>query len=85
MQRKLQFIAKKFDNVLIRLCEAAICYMAISLLHFTSFFQGEDNSMETGENHYESGHVESFSYNDGELVVGLVHTSHREHNKRSNS
>ena len=35
--------------------------MAISLLHFTTFFQGEDKSIERGENHYESGHVESFS------------------------
>ena len=25
--------------------------MAISLLHFTAFFQGEDNSIERGENH----------------------------------
>ena len=36
--------------------------MAISLLHFTTFFQGEDKSIERGENHYKSGHVESFSY-----------------------
>ena len=34
------------------------------------FFQGE--SIERGENHYKSGHVESFSYADGE-IVGLVH------------
>ena len=51
--------------------------MAISLLHFTAFFQGEDNSIERGENHYKSGHVESFSYADGE-IVGLVHASRRE-------
>ena len=51
--------------------------MAISLLHFTAFFQGEDNSIERGKNHYKSGHVESFSYADEE-IVGLVHTSHRE-------
>ena len=31
--------------------------MAISLLHFTDFFQGEDTSIERGENHYKSGHV----------------------------
>ena len=40
--------------------------MAISMLHLTDFFQGEDNSLERGENHYKSGHVESFSYVDGE-------------------
>ena len=26
--------------------------MGISLLHFTTFFQGEDNRIERGENHY---------------------------------
>ena len=52
--------------------------MAISLLHFTAFFQWEDKSIERGENHYKSGHVESFSYADGE-IVGLVHASRREH------
>ena len=31
--------------------------LAISLLHFTAFFQREDNSIERGENHYKSGHV----------------------------
>ena len=51
--------------------------MAISLLHFTAFFQGEDNSIDRDENHYKSGHVESFNYADGENV-GLVHASRRE-------
>ena len=41
------------------------------------FFQGEDKSIERGENHYKSGYVESFSYADGE-IVGLVHASRRE-------
>ena len=50
--------------------------MAISLLHFTAFFQGEDKSIERGENHYKSGHVESFSYADGE-IVGDSESSHR--------
>ena len=31
--------------------------MAISLLHFTALLQGEDNSINRGENHYKSGHV----------------------------
>ena len=43
--------------------------VAISLLH--PFFQGEDKSIERGENHYTLRHVESFSYADGE-IVGLV-------------
>ena len=46
------------------------------------FFQGEDKSIGRGENHYKSGHVESFSYADGE-IVGLVHaasvTAHTRH------
>ena len=45
--------------------------MAISApLH--RFFQGEDKSIERDENHYESGHVESFSYADGEIVGFVV-------------
>ena len=51
--------------------------MAISLIHFTAFSQGEDKSIERGENHYKSGHVESYSYADGG-IVGLVHASRRE-------
>ena len=50
--------------------------VAISLLHFTAFFQREDNGI-GGENHYKSGHVESFSCADGE-IVGLIHASRRE-------
>ena len=41
------------------------------------FFQGEDKSIERGENHYKSGHVQSFSYADGK-IVGLLHASRRE-------
>ena len=41
------------------------------------FCQGEDKSIKRGENHYKYGHVESFSYVDGE-IVGLVHASRRE-------
>ena len=47
-------------------------YMAISLLYFTAFFQGEDNSIERDENNYKSGHVESFSYADGEMPIMSV-------------
>ena len=51
--------------------------MAIPLLHFTGFFQGENKSLERGQNHYKLGHVESFSYANGEMI-GLVHASRRE-------
>ena len=51
--------------------------MKISLLHFTALFQGADKSIERRENHYKLGHVENFSYADGE-IVGLAHASRRE-------
>ncbi|KAG5277758.1 hypothetical protein AALO_G00091050 [Alosa alosa] len=51
--------------------------MAISLLHFTTFFQGQEKSIDWGENHYKSGHVERFSYANGE-IVGVVHASRRD-------
>ena len=38
------------------------------------FLQGEDKSIERGENHYTLRHVESFSYADGE-IVGLVQST----------
>ena len=41
------------------------------------FFQGEDKSIERGENHYKSGHVQSFSYAEGK-IVGLLDASRRE-------
>ena len=41
------------------------------------FCQGEDKSIKRGENHYKLGHVQSFSYADGE-IVGLVQVSRRE-------
>ena len=50
---------------------------AISLLHFTAFFQGEDKTLERGEHHYKSGHVEGFSHADGEMVR-FFHASRRE-------
>lgn len=46
--------------------------MTISLLHFTAFFQGQDKSLERDGNHFKSGHGESFSCADREMV-GLVH------------
>jgi hypothetical protein len=75
MQRKLKFFAKQLDKVrfCVRpLCELQLFAALgandirhhhsgtdISLLHFTAFFQGEDKSIERGENHSPlSGHVE---------------------------
>ncbi|KAL7375861.1 hypothetical protein ABVT39_025504 [Epinephelus coioides] len=57
--------------------------MAVSLVHFTTFFQGEEKSLKRGENHYKSGHVESFSNASGEMV-GVVHVS-RQGRRRSSS
>jgi len=51
--------------------------VAVSLVHLTTFFQGEDKSLKHGENQYRSGHVEGFSYASGEMV-GVVHASRRE-------
>ena len=66
MQRKQNNFTKKFDDVLQPLVALDANYirhqlsgtdMAVSLLHFTAFFQWEDNSIERGENHYKLGHV----------------------------
>ena len=51
--------------------------MAISLLLSPLYFHGEEKSIERGENHYKSGHVQSFIYADGK-IVGLLHASRRE-------
>ena len=40
------------------------------------FFQGEDKSIQRGDNHYKFGHVESYSHAGGE-IGGLVHASYR--------
>ena len=58
--------------------------LSAPLHRFTAFFQGEDKSIERGENHYKSGHVESFSYADGE-IVGDSESSHRTGIERKNS
>ena len=41
---------------------------------FFSFFEEEMKSVKKGENHYQSGHVESFVSSSG-VMRGLVHTS----------
>ena len=50
---------------------------AISITALTSFFSGEPKSIERGENHYNSDHIESFQYSNG-IIRELVHASMKE-------
>ena len=50
---------------------------AISITALTSFFSGESKSIERGENHYKSDHIEYFQYSNG-IIRGLVHASMKE-------
>ena len=47
---------------------------AITISALTSVFSDEPKSINRGENHYKSGHVESFYYSDG-IIRGSVHAS----------
>ena len=47
---------------------------AIRISALTSFFSGEPKSINRGENHYKSGHIESFHYSNG-IIRGSVHAS----------
>lgn len=47
---------------------------AISISALTNFFSDEPKSISRGENHYKSGHNESFSYSDG-ILRGSVQAS----------
>ena len=47
---------------------------AITITSLTSFFSGEPKSIERGENHYKSDHIESFQYSNG-MIIGLAHAS----------
>ena len=49
---------------------------ALSIVSLISFFGEEQKSIRKGENHYKSGHVESFTYNEG-ILRGDVHTTMR--------
>ncbi|XP_075333108.1 cystatin-C-like [Odontesthes bonariensis] len=51
--------------------------MALLLASFTQFFEGERKFVSRGENHYQSGHVESFCYAGGDMS-GFVHASQRD-------
>ena len=48
----------------------------ISIVSLISFFGEEQKSIRKGENHYKSGHVESFTYSEG-ILRGDVHASMR--------
>ena len=49
---------------------------ALSIVSLISFFGEEQKSIRKGENHYKSGHVESFTYSEG-ILRGDVHASMR--------
>ena len=47
---------------------------AITISALTSFFSDEPKSINREENHYKSGHVETFHYSHG-IIRGSVHAS----------
>lgn len=47
---------------------------SLSIASLISFFFEEKKSIERGENHYKSDHIESFSYQQG-VLRGEVHAS----------
>lgn len=47
---------------------------ALSISSLASFFSDEQKSLTRGENHYQSNHIQSFSFSDG-VVHGEVHAS----------
>ena len=49
---------------------------ALSIVSLISFFGEEQKSIRKGENHYKSGHVESFTYSE-DILRGDVHASMR--------
>ena len=65
--RHVSMVAKKLD-----LNKSSMAAMSISAL--ASFFADDPKSINRGENHYNSKHVESFEYADG-VMRGNVHAS----------
>lgn len=47
---------------------------SLSIASLSSFFAGEQKSIERGENHVKSDHVESYSYTAG-VIRGEIHAS----------
>jgi hypothetical protein len=47
---------------------------SLSITSLMSFFSGEQKSVNRGENHFKSDHVECFLYNQG-VLRGEVHAS----------
>lgn len=58
--------------VVLKEIKKKMSFLSISAL--AEYFDSEEKSLKRGENHYDSGHVESFSYSDG-VINGLVHAS----------
>ena len=47
---------------------------ALSISSLASFFSDEQKFLARGKNHYQSNHIESFSFSDG-VIRGEVHAS----------
>ena len=63
--------AKKLSSKQMRL---PLKMASLSIASLFSFFTEEKKSIRKGENHYKSGHVESFVYEPG-VLRGEVHAS----------
>ena len=50
----------------------------LSISALADYFDKETKSLNRGENHYESGHVESFSFSSG-IITGSVKASMKDH------
>lgn len=47
---------------------------SLSIASLVSFFDGEEKSIDRGENHVKSDHMEAFSYSAG-VLRGEIHAS----------
>ena len=54
---------------------------SLSISSLASFFSGEQKSLERGENHYQSDHVQSFTYSGGivrgEVIASMKNKSYK--------
>lgn len=57
--------------------EALTLAMAVSISNLMSFFLDDRKTIDRGENHYKSGHVEQCSLDAG-LLTGIVRASMRD-------
>ena len=51
--------------------------MAVSVYNIMTFFKGEEKSVNRGQNHFKSGHVEQCIYTKGQ-INGVVRASMRD-------